>query len=87
MELNTSGLQKKLPEMNPGRVMLAEMHARGIPVVLGADAHVPGRVAADFVPALQLLHEIGFTHVHYFLNRQRQQVAIEDALASLQVKV
>lgn len=87
MELNTSGLQKKLPEMNPGRTILVEMHARGIPVVLGADAHVPQRVAADYVPALQLLAEIGFTHVNFFLNRQRQETKIEDALASLQVGV
>jgi histidinol-phosphatase (PHP family) len=85
MELNTSGLQKKLPEMNPGRSILVEMQARGIPVVLGADAHVPARVAADYVPALQLLQELGFTHVNFFLNRQRQEVAIENALASLQV--
>jgi histidinol-phosphatase (PHP family) len=85
MELNTSGLQKKLPEMNPGRTVLVEMHQRGIPVVLGADAHVPARVAADYVPALELLREIGFDHVNFFLNRQRQEVAIEDALASLQV--
>lgn len=86
MELNTSGLQKKLPEMNPGRIILTEMHARGIPVVLGADAHVPERVAADYVPAMQMLSEIGFTHVNFFLNRQRQQIAIEDAIASLSVK-
>jgi histidinol-phosphatase (PHP family) len=64
-----------------------EMHARGIPVVLGADAHVPDRVAADYVPALQLLQEIGFSHVNFFLNRQRQEVSIEDALASLQIVV
>ena len=85
MELNTSGLQKRLPEMNPGHAMLEMMHAREIPVVLGADAHVPERVAADFVPALQLLPEIGFTHINFFLNRQRQTVAVEDALVSLQV--
>jgi histidinol-phosphatase (PHP family) len=87
MELNTSGLQKKLPEMNPGHSILVEIQARGIPVVLGADAHTPARVAADYVPALQLLREIGFTHVNFFLNRQRQEVAIEHALASLQVAV
>jgi histidinol-phosphatase (PHP family) len=87
MELNTSGLQKRLPEMNPGRAILVEMHARGIPVVLGADAHVPQRVAADYVPALELLCEIGFLHVNFFLNRQRHEVAIEDALASLRVAV
>jgi histidinol-phosphatase (PHP family) len=87
MELNTSGLHKKLPEMNPGRTILTEMHARGIPVVVGADAHVPERVAADYIPALELLREVGFTHVNFFLNRQRQEVAIEDALASLRVDV
>lgn len=86
MELNTSGLQKKIQEMNPGRAILVEMHARGIPVVLGADAHVPERVAADYQPALELLREIGFEKVNFFLNRQRQEVAIEDALASLRVK-
>lgn len=84
MELNTSGLQKRLPEMNPGRTILAAMHARGIPVVVGADAHTPQRVAADYVPALQLLQETGYTHVSLFLNRQRQEVAIDTALANLQ---
>lgn len=86
MELNTSGLQKKVQEMNPGRSILVEMHARGIPVVLGADAHVPSRVAADYVPALQLLQEVGFTHVHYFLDRKRNAVSIEAALESLRVE-
>lgn len=85
MELNTSGLQKKMPEMNPSRSILAEVQARGIPVVLGADAHVPERVAADFVPALEMLREIGFTTVNFFLLRQRQEVLIEDVLASLSV--
>jgi histidinol-phosphatase (PHP family) len=85
MELNTSGLQKRVQEMNPGRAMLEMMHARSIPVVLGADAHVPGRVAADFVTALQLLAEIGFEKVSFFLNRQRQEVSIDLALASLRV--
>ena len=86
MELNTSGVNKKLPELNPGRSILVEMHARGIPVVLGADAHVPARVADGFVPALELLREVGFTEVNFFLNRQRQAVAIEAALASLLVE-
>lgn len=85
MELNTSGLQKKMPEMNPNRWMLSEMNARGIPVVLGADAHVPERVAADFVPALEMLREIGFSTVNFFLLRERQEVKIEDVLASLRV--
>jgi histidinol-phosphatase (PHP family) len=78
-------LQKKLPEMNPGQVILRGMRARGIPVVLGADAHAPERVAADYALGLRLLQAAGYSHVSLFLNRQRQEIAIEAALQSLKV--
>ena len=83
MEINTSGLHKAIEEMNPGNEMLAMMHARNIPVVIGADAHVPTRVAADYPRALHTLQAVGFTHVNVFLERVRQPIAITDALASL----
>jgi histidinol-phosphatase (PHP family) len=83
MELNTSGLNKTLPEMNPGPRILALMHERGIPVVLGADAHRPSRVADRYEQGLRLLDELGFTTVSYFVDRRRQDVPIADALASL----
>jgi histidinol-phosphatase (PHP family) len=85
MELNTSGLNKRVKEMNPGPEILAEMKKRDIPVVLGSDAHEPWRVAADFERALELLQDVGYTAVHFYLDRQRQTVAIPDALSSLQV--
>jgi histidinol-phosphatase (PHP family) len=85
MELNTSGLNKRVKEMNPGPAILAEIQQRGIPVVLGSDSHQPERVAADFGPALAMLQDVGFTAVHFYINRQRQSVPIADALASLQV--
>ncbi|MCA9975040.1 MAG: histidinol-phosphatase [Anaerolineales bacterium] len=83
MELNTSGLNKRIREMNPGPTILAEMQQRGIPVVLGSDSHEPGRVAADFEQALVMLQDVGYTAVHFFLNRQRQTVSITDAVNSL----
>lgn len=83
MELNTSGLHKTIREMNPNAHQLQLMRERGIPVVLGADAHVPRRVAADYEPALRTLEEVGYREVHFFLNRERQTVSIADALASL----
>lgn len=83
MELNTSGLNKAVAEMNPGREMLALMHERGIPVVLGADAHVPSRVGDRYGEALVLLQEIGFSAVYVYLERQRHPILIVDALASL----
>lgn len=83
MELNTSGMNKSLPEMNPGPRILALIRERGIPVVLGADAHRPSRVADRYEQALRQLDELGFEKVSYFNDRKRHDVAITDALASL----
>ncbi|MEY3775063.1 MAG: hypothetical protein RLZZ129_1843 [Verrucomicrobiota bacterium] len=83
MELNTSGLHKAIREINPSPTMLGLMQARGIPVVLGADAHVPTRVAADYPGALRTLQSVGYTEISYFLDRKRHTIPITDALASL----
>ena len=83
MELNTSGLNKALPEMNPGPRILALIRERGIPVVIGADAHRPARVADRYEIALANLRAAGFTHVSQFLERRRQDIPIDEALASL----
>lgn len=86
MELNTSGLHKTLPEMNPSLTLLTEMRARDIPVVVGADAHSPERVAADFPLAFDLLEEAGYTHSRIFLDRKPQDIRIEDSRKSLRVE-
>lgn len=78
MELNTSGIHKTIREMNPGPQILAEMRARGIPVVVGSDAHEPGRVAADFGRAFAMLAAAGYTETHYFLGRQRHRATLAD---------
>jgi histidinol-phosphatase (PHP family) len=83
MELNTSGVQKALPEMNPSPAQLTLMHERGIPVVIGADAHVPERVGDGYQTALELLQQTGYKEVSYFIDRQRESVPIQDALDSL----
>lgn len=83
MELNTSGLNKAIREMNPSPTILAEMQQRDIPVVVGADAHEPGRVAANFGDAFDLLVEVGYRHVNVFLNRERHEIDIEAARQSL----
>ncbi len=83
MELNTSGLNKSFPEMNPGPFMLGEMAARGIPVVIGADAHTPVRVAAGFEQALDLLEAAGYSTVSQFLGRRRMELPIAEARAGL----
>lgn len=83
MELNTSGVNKDLPEMNPGVTILREMHERGIPVVIGADAHVPQRVGDGFPEALDVLESVGYGAVCFYLDRTRRFVSIDDARDSL----
>lgn len=83
MELNTSGMLKSLPEMNPSPSQLSLMRERGIPVVIGADAHKAERVGDRYEDALQLLREAGYSEVSYFIDRKRREVPIKDALASL----
>lgn len=83
MELNTSGVNKRVPEMNPGPKILREMCARGIPVVVGADAHVPERTGDGYEGALRMLAEAGYEVVSGFRERRRFEVPIPQALASL----
>ena len=83
MELNTSGVNKTISEMNPFPEMLVEMRSRNIPVTLGSDAHQPERVADGYETAMELLVECGYTHVSMFLDRNRHEVAIQDALAAM----
>lgn len=83
MELNTSGELKSIPEMNPGPIILKAMRKRGIPVVIGADAHVPERVADRYEKALDVLESVGYHEINYFLERKRHSVPIGAARASL----
>ena len=62
------------------------MRERGIPVFIGADAHVPERVGDGYPTALRLLQEVGYTEVSFFLDRKRQAVSILDALSQLESK-
>ena len=83
MELNTSGLGKPVAEMNPARSILQEMHRRGIPVVIGADAHDPHRVGADFDTALDTLGAVGYACTSIFLDRRRIDIPLDQARRSL----
>jgi histidinol-phosphatase (PHP family) len=83
MELNTSGIEKSLPEMNPSPSMLAMMLERNIPVVIGADAHVPERVGDGYLTAMETLTKVGYQEISYFIDRKRHTLAISDAMKSI----
>lgn len=83
MELNTSGWYKAVAEPNPGPPILREMALRGIPVVLGSDAHVPHRVGDRFLDALNLLEIAGYRDISFFLRRERHDLSIASARVQL----
>jgi histidinol-phosphatase (PHP family) len=83
MELNTSGVLKTFSEMNPSPSQLVLMRERNIPVVIGADAHVPRRVGDGYIKALNLLLDAGYSDVSFFIDRERQTVPIQIALDTL----
>ena len=88
MELNTSGLNKPYPEMNPGTEILEEMALRGIPVVLGSDSHDAHRVGADFDKALAKLQDAGYQRVSCFIDREPHELEISEVvLAELQPRL
>ncbi|MCE2471849.1 MAG: histidinol-phosphatase [Anaerolineae bacterium] len=88
MELNTSGLNKPYPEMNPGTEILEEMALRGIPVVLGSDSHDAHRVGADFDKALAKLQDAGYQRVSFFIDREPRELEISEVvLAELQPRL
>lgn len=76
MELNTSGLNKRISEMNPSLAILREIAVREIPVTLGSDSHTPERVGAEFEGALELLSIAGISSITYFVNGDRHSVPI-----------
>lgn len=83
MEINTSGKNKAMPEMNPGPEMLAMIAERDIPIVIGSDSHHPNRVGDGFHEALSSLEEAGFDTVSVFRERRRMDYPIEMVRASL----
>ncbi len=84
LELNTSGKHKEIVEMNPFPQMLVEARQRGIPVVVGADAHEPERVGDGFFEALDLLEQCGYDHISFYVNRIRADVPITAARERMQ---
>lgn len=83
MEINTSGMNKAYPEMNPGPEMLEMIAERQIPIVIGSDSHHPARVGDRFELALDFLEDAGFEMVSVFRERKRSDLPIELVRSSL----
>ncbi len=76
VEINTAGLLKPVGEIYPHPDLLRALHAAGVPVTLGSDAHRPALVGHAFDAALRLLRETGYTRVTRFAARRPTAVPL-----------
>jgi histidinol-phosphatase (PHP family) len=65
LELNASGWNKTNETCNPSPAILRRAAARGIPVIVSADAHRPQNVNQHYDRALGVLREAGFQSLVY----------------------
>ena len=73
LEVSTAGLRKPVGELYPDPELLRAAHARGAPITLASDAHVPSLVGEDFDQALELARSAGYSTVTVFEGRHGRQ--------------
>lgn len=71
LDYNTAGTRKPVAEAYPAPDLLQGAAARGIPFVLGSDAHRPGEVGRGFAQAAAVVAGAGGRLVHYLGRVQR----------------
>lgn len=77
LECNTSGLTRRVQEIHPSPAFLPLLAERGIPVVIGSDAHRPERVGDGFREGLESLREAGYEELQVFKARDKSAVPLE----------
>jgi histidinol-phosphatase (PHP family) len=77
VEVSTAGLRRPVGELYPDHHLLELCGARGVPVTLASDAHVPGLVGRDFDRALELLRAADYETITAFDERRPRQVPFD----------
>jgi histidinol-phosphatase (PHP family) len=76
IELNTAGLRKDCREIYPSAAILRLAAQIGVAITFGSDAHAPGEVGLNFLEAVSLAREVGYTHCRRFACRERRVAPI-----------
>ncbi len=71
LEVSSAGLRKRVGEIYPALPLLRRARARGIPVTLASDAHVPRHVGHAYDRLLAHAREAGYAEVSVFAGRRR----------------
>jgi histidinol-phosphatase (PHP family) len=73
IEVSSAGLHKPVGELYPDPPLLEACHARGVPITLASDAHVPRNVGRDLDHAVGLARAADYGTVTVFDRRERRQ--------------
>ena len=76
IEVNSSGLRKRIVELYPTLDLLSTCASRGVAVTLGSDAHSPGQVGMDFDLSLRHLARAGVAEIASFSARARTMLPL-----------
>jgi histidinol-phosphatase (PHP family) len=73
LEVSAAGLHKPVGELYPDPPLLEACHARGVPITLASDAHVPQNVGRDLDRAIEHARAAGYETVTVLDRRERRQ--------------
>jgi histidinol-phosphatase (PHP family) len=73
IEVSSGGLHKPVGELYPDASLLEACRARGVPITLASDAHVPNNVGRDLDRAVGWARAAGYETVTLFEGRERRQ--------------
>lgn len=79
LDLNTAGWRKPVGEPYPSAELLRAAFERGIPVVLGSDAHQPEEVGWRFDEAIGILRSVGYGAATVYRGRDGTAVELPGA--------
>ena len=77
VEINTSGLRKRIGEMYPSRDILDLIVEHKLPLITSSDAHDPNSVAYGFPQLYSLLREVLRCPIARYRRRSSQRVSID----------
>ena len=77
IEINSSGLRKKIREQYPSIEIIEKMYELDIPVLLGSDAHKIDEIAYEFKYIIDLLKNIGYNQLAHYNKRRRTFIEID----------
>jgi histidinol-phosphatase (PHP family) len=76
VEVNTAGLRKPCAELYPSAKLLSALHAAGVPVTVGSDAHAPAEVGSAWDEARAALLDAGYRSAVIFRSRLAEEVPL-----------